>query len=74
MFKSQNLSENMISGLTVEKKFPISELKTITLITILLTEEPEDLKTLIIKVYANNKVIKKIMHVLASGNRNISFK
>jgi hypothetical protein len=45
-----------------------------TLIAILLTKESEDLKALIIKVYANNKVIKKIIYVLASGDRNISSK
>jgi hypothetical protein len=61
-------------GFTVEEKFSASELKTITLITILLTEEPGDLKTFIVKAYANNKVTKKIIHVLASGDRNISFK
>jgi ribosomal protein L25 (general stress protein Ctc) len=64
----------MMLGFTVEEKFSASELKTITLITILLTEEPGDLKTVIVKAYANNKVTKKIIHVLASGDRNISFK
>lgn len=61
-------------GLTVEEKFPISELKTITLIVILLIKEPEDLETLIVKIYVNDKVTKKIMHALTSGDRNISFK
>jgi hypothetical protein len=64
----------MILGFTVERKFPASELKTIAFIVILLTKEPKDLETLIAKAYANNKVTKKIMHALASGNRNISSK
>jgi hypothetical protein len=64
----------MMPGLTVERKLPASELKTIALIVILLTEEPEDLEALIAKVYVNDEVTKKIMHVLASGDRNISSK
>jgi hypothetical protein len=74
MFKPQNLSEDMILGLTVEEKFLISELKTTTLITILLIEESGNLEIFITKAYVNNKITKKIMHVLTSGDRNIFFK
>jgi hypothetical protein len=64
----------MILRLTVERKFPVSELKTTALIIILLIKKPENLKTLIIKIYVNDEITKKIMHVLASGDRNIFFK